>query len=287
MVEVGFAGLGLMGAPMVRRLLNAGVACAVWNRSRDKMDALVAAGARGVATPHELGGNVVMLCLMDAGSVEHVVFGADGIAGGLRAGCVLVDFSSIAPDATRRFAARLREQTGAGWIDAPVSGGTVGAERGTLAVMAGGDAAELDRVRPMLAHLSGNVTHVGPCGAGQTAKLCNQIVAGCTMAIVGEAVRLAEASGIDAGQLATCMRGGFADSALLQVFAPRMAARDFVPPVGSVATILKDLDTVLDVARVGGTALPMTALAAELIRHLGNIRGRQVDPGALVQLYDR
>ena len=191
-LSLGFAGIGLMGLPMCRRLLAAGHDLTVWNRSPDKCAPLVAAGARQVATPAELceAADVVMLCLADTTVVREVVFGAHGIAARARTGQLLVDFSSLEPTATREMAARLKAETGMGWLDTPVSGGTPGAEAGTLAIMVGGEAEDLERVRPALLSLGQRVTHMGGVGAGQVTKACNQMIVACNALVIAEVVAL-------------------------------------------------------------------------------------------------
>ena len=288
MTELAFLGLGLMGAPMARRLLAAKHRVAVWNRSRDKLAPFVGQGARpaGSAAEAARGAEITMICLTDTKAVEEVVFGSGGIAEGMSAGKILVDFSSIRPDATRRFAARLKAERGAGWIDAPVSGGVPGAEQGTLAIMAGGESGDVERVRPVVMSLCSRFTHMGPSGAGQTTKLCNQIIVGCGLAVMAEAIKLAEDAGVDASRLPECLKGGFADSRPLQIFGPRMASRVFEPSLGASETLLKDLDTANDLARETGTALPMSALAAAVFRML-KARGRGGDdPSTLITLLD-
>jgi len=170
------------------------------------------------------------MCLTDAAAVDEVVFGPDGLATAKGAGKLVVDFSSIHPDAARSIAARLKDANGMGWIDAPVSGGTPGAEQGTLAVMAGGDAADIERVRPYVLAMARRLTHMGPLGAGQTTKLCNQVIVGCAMAVLAEATRLAVNAGIDAKRLPEALAGGFADSIPLQLFVPRMVQGIHSPP---------------------------------------------------------
>lgn len=277
--KLGYLGLGLMGIPMARRLLDAGHDVTVWNRSAGKAAGLVEAGARSAATPREVAAQagIVFMCLTDAAAVEQVVFGADGIASAGAAAKLVVDFSSIHPDAARTIAARLKETNGMGWIDAPVSGGTKGAEEGTLAVMAGGDAADIERVRPYVLAMARRLTHMGPTGAGQTTKLCNQIISGCTMAVLAEATRLASNAGIDASKLPEALAGGFADSIPLQLFVPRMAQGIHSPPLGHIASMLKDLDTVVAVAHDTSTPVPMTALAAQLFRMAKVARGADAD----------
>jgi 3-hydroxyisobutyrate dehydrogenase len=277
--RLGYLGLGLMGAPMTRRLLAAGYEVSVWNRSAAKAEALAASGARRAASPREIAATcgIVFMCLTDAAAVEEVVFGADGLASAPGAGKIVVDFSSIHPDATRDIAARLKARNGMGWIDAPVSGGTKGAEEGTLAVMAGGDPADIERARPYVLAMARRFTHMGPTGAGQTTKLCNQVIVGCAMAVLAEATRLATNAGIDAARLPEALAGGFADSIPLQLFVPRMANGIHSPPLGHIATMLKDLDTVVDVARDTSTAVPMAALAAQLFRLAKAQRGADAD----------
>ena len=215
-----------------------------------KPAALVEAGAKAAASPRDVAAaaGIIFMCVTDAAAVEDVVFGRDGIAAVPGAGKLVVDFSSIHPDAARAIAARLKAANGMGWIDAPVSGGTKGAEEGTLAVMAGGEAADIERVRPYVLAMARRLTHMGPTGAGQMTKLCNQVIVGCAMAVLAEATRLAVNAGIDAGRLPEALAGGFADSIPLQLFVPRMVQGIHSPPLGHIATMLKDLDTVADVA---------------------------------------
>lgn len=277
--RLGYLGLGMMGLPMSRRLLQAGFDVAVWNRSGGKAAALAEAGARLAASPSEMAStsSIIFMCVTDATAVEDVVFGASGLAKAPGAGKLVVDFSSIHPDATRSIAVRLKEINGMGWIDAPVSGGTKGAEEGTLAVMAGGNAADVERVRPYILTMARRLTHMGPTGAGQTSKLCNQVIVGCAMAVLAEATRLATNAGIDAGRLPEALAGGFADSIPLQLFVPRMVQGIHSPPLGHIATMLKDLDTVVEVARDTSTPVPMASLAAQLFRLAKSVRGADAD----------
>jgi 3-hydroxyisobutyrate dehydrogenase len=277
--RLGYLGLGLMGTPMARRLLQSGFEVSIWNRSAGKTAALAELGARLATSPGDVAAaaGIIFMCVTDAAAVEEIVFGPAGLASipGVRK--LVVDFSSIHPDATRAIATRLKGVNGMGWIDAPVSGGTRGAEDGTLAVMAGGDAAEVERIRPYVLTMARRLTHMGPTGAGQTTKLCNQVIAGCAMTVLAEATRLATNAGIDAGRLPEALAGGFADSIPLQLFVPRMVQGIHSPPLGHIATILKDLDTVVDVARKTATAVPMTSLAAQLFRLAASARGADAD----------
>jgi 3-hydroxyisobutyrate dehydrogenase len=277
--RLGYLGLGLMGTPMSRRLLKAGYQISVWNRSEGKIAPLVEAGAKRAATPRDVMANsdIVFMCVTDAAAVEEVIFGSDGLAAAPGAGKLVVDFSSIHPDAARDLATRLRAANGAGWIDAPVSGGTKGAEEGTLAIMAGGAAADVERARPYVLAMARRFTHMGPTGAGQTTKLCNQVIVGCAMAVLAEATRLAVNAGIDANLLPEALAGGFADSIPLQLFVPRMVQGIHSPPIGHIATMLKDLDTVADVAQTTSTPVPMASLAGQIFRLAKAARGADAD----------
>ncbi len=286
-LSLGFAGIGLMGLPMCHRLLAAGHELTVWNRSPDKCAPLVAAGARQVETPGELceAADVVMLCLADTAVVRDVVFGEAGIASKARAGQLLVDFSSLEPTATREMAARLKSATGMGWLDTPVSGGTPGAEAGTLAIMVGGEAGDLARVRPALLSLGQRVTHMGGVGAGQVTKACNQMIVACNALVIAEVVALAEHSGVDASLIAEALAGGFADSKPLQILAPQMAESRFEPVKWHVRTLLKDLDTAVKFSREQGSATPVSGLAAQLMRLHGSQGYLEKDPATLIDLY--
>lgn len=285
--SLGFAGIGLMGLPMCKRLLAAGYPLTVWNRNPEKCAPLVEAGARQVATPAELcqHADVVMLCLSDTLVVREVVFGPGGVAEGANKGQLLVDFSSLEPTATREMSAQLASQTGMSWLDAPVSGGVVGAEAGSLAIMVGGEAANLERVRPVLLALGQQVTHMGGVGAGQVTKACNQMIVACNALVIAEVVALAERAGVEAGLIAEALAGGFADSRPLQILAPQMARSQFEPVKWHVRTLLKDLDTAIKFSRELGSATPLSGLAAQLMRLHGSQGFSQKDPSTLVQMY--
>ena len=285
--SLGFAGIGLMGLPMCQRLLAAGYPLAVWNRNPDKCKPLVEAGARQVASPAELcqHADVVMLCLADTSVVREVVFGPAGIVEGAKSGQLLVDFSSLEPNATREMAAELVGKSGMGWLDTPVSGGVVGAQAGSLAIMVGGDAQDLERVRPVLLNLGQRVTHMGGIGAGQVTKACNQMIVACNALVIAEVVALAERSGVDASLIAEALAGGFADSKPLQILAPQMAENRFEPIKWHVRTLLKDLDTAVKFSREQGSATPISGLAAQLMRLHGSQGFLEKDPSTLVQMY--
>ncbi|WP_236201461.1 NAD(P)-dependent oxidoreductase [Pseudomonas pseudonitroreducens] len=285
--SLAFAGLGLMGVPMSRRLLAAGFPLTVWNRSAGKRELLAGEGAQAVETPAQLcaQAEVVMLCLADTAAVREVVFGVGGIVENARAGQVLVDFSSLEPAATREMAAELEARTGMRWVDAPVSGGTPGAEAGTLAIMAGGRVEDIERVRPILAHLGQRLTRMGDVGAGQVTKVCNQMIVACNALVIAEVVALAEKSGVDASLIAPALAGGFADSKPLQILAPQMAQSQFEPVKWHVRTLLKDLDTAVKLSREEGSATPMSGLAAQLMRLHGSQGNLERDPATLVEQY--
>jgi 3-hydroxyisobutyrate dehydrogenase len=282
-----FAGIGLMGLPMSRRLLAAGYPLKVWNRSLDKCLPLLEQGAERALTPSELceDAAVVMLCLANTEVVREVVFGPGGIVETARPGQLLVDFSSLEPAATREMAAELEARTGMRWVDAPVSGGTPGAASGTLTIMAGGREEDIERVRPVLAHLGSQLTRMGEVGAGQVTKLCNQMIVACNALVIAEVVALAEKSGVDANLLAPALSGGFADSKPLQILAPQMAASQFEPIKWHVRTLLKDLDGAVKLSREIGSATPLSGLAAQLMRLHGSQGYLELDPATLVQLY--
>ncbi|WP_437880742.1 NAD(P)-dependent oxidoreductase [Pseudomonas sp. LRF_L74] len=285
--RLAFAGIGLMGLPMSHRLLDAGYSLRVWNRSGDKLKPLEERGALAVSRPAELcvDSDIVMLCLADTAAVREVVFAADGIVEGARPGQLLVDFSSLDPAATREMAAELERRGGMRWVDAPVSGGTSGAEAGSLAIMAGGVAEDIERIRPILAHIGQRLTRMGDVGAGQVTKACNQMIVACNALVIAEVIALAERSGVDAALIATALAGGFADSKPLQILAPQMAGNRFEPIKWHVRTLLKDLDTAVQISRQQGAATPMTGLAAQLMRLHGAQGHLHSDPATLVQMY--
>lgn len=276
---LGYIGTGLMGAPMSARLLDAGFDLTVWNRTAAKAEPLVEKGAALGDNPSDVAAksDIVFMCLTDTKAVQEAVFGENGVARGARKGAVLVDFSSIQPEATREMSARLLAETGMAWIDAPVSGGVPGAEAGTLAIMAGGDAAAFAKVETVVLKMAAKFTLMGPSGAGQTTKLCNQVIVGCTMAVLAEAARLATNAGVDATRLPEALEGGFADSKPLQIFLPRMVNAQHEPPLGHVYTMLKDLDSVTDLARSCTSPVPFTAMAAEQFRLLSARGGNEAD----------
>ncbi len=287
--KLGFIGLGLMGRPMVDRLLEAGYDVAIWNRSSEKTVSAVANGATKAASVAELVASVdiVLMCLTDSTAVEIVVFGDGGVASVATKDKLLVDFSSMRPDVTRKLAARLKMETGMGWVDAPVSGGAKGAAAGTLAIMAGGEVEDIERVRPIVAAFSQRFTRMGEIGAGQVTKLCNQIIVASNVATMAETISFAEKSGVvDATKLADALKGGWADSQPLQIMAPRFAARNTEPKIGAIDIMLKDIDTARDLAIENGAPLPMATLASEAFRKLSFMGLGENDIGEIMTLFD-
>ena len=265
-MKLAFCGLGLMGEPMVKRLLAAGHTVHVWNRTPAKAQALIELGADWCDTPAQAASDVdgVLMCLLNPAAVEQVVFGPEGRvhARNLR---WLVDHSSVPPEQTRAWSQRLHLACQADWLDAPVSGGVMGVQTGTLAVMVGGPASPLDSASQAMRAYASNITHMGDSGAGQATKLCNQTIVASTVAAIAEAVGLAHRNGIDLNQLAKALQGGWADSKPLQVFVPRMISPS-QPSIGALSTMLKDVDTVMQVAQSSGAPMPVMATVQQQLR---------------------
>ncbi len=261
-LRIAVLGIGMMGYPMARRLCQAGHAVSVWNRDRSKAERLLQHGARVAASPAEAvaGAEFVITLLTDGTAVAGVLFG-QGAAAAMTPGALLVDMSSIMPSQAREHASRL-EAMGLRHLDAPVSGGTLGAEQGTLAIMAGGDAADFARAASLFAVL-GRATQVGPHGAGQLAKLANQMIVGITIGAVAEALLLCQQGGADPAKVREAISGGFADSRILQVHGERMVGRDFAKR-GSMQVQLKDMRNALATAAELGFDAPATGLFERL-----------------------
>jgi 3-hydroxyisobutyrate dehydrogenase len=282
-MKLGYIGIGQMGKPMVLRLLAAGHEVTVWNRSRDKLAAVLEKGAKAAASPADVAraSEIVMMCVTDQKAAEDVLFSPQGVIHGTAR--LVVDFSSIAPASAREFSEKLKAK-GIGMVDAPVSGGVPGAEKGTLAIMAGGSVEDIERARPVVMHLAQRFTRMGDAGAGQVTKLCNQIIVASLFPVIAEAIRLAEAAGVDAKRLPEALKGGFADSLPLQIYGARMAARDFEPPQGTNAIVLKDLENAAALAAEFGVSLTMAQTAASIYRLLKAEGKGGKDPAVLVDL---
>jgi 3-hydroxyisobutyrate dehydrogenase len=287
-LRIGYVGIGLMGLPMTRRLLERGYRVTACDVDATRTEAARAAGAAVAATPAEAvaGQDIVILNLPTTDAVEKVVFGEHGVATALAPPQVLVDFSTVKVDKGVGFAAKLRQLTGCGWVDAPVSGGPPASAAGALTVMAGGDAADIERVRPLMDDVAGRFTWMGPSGAGLAAKMINQLIVGCTHAVMAEAVVLAEAAGIDAARIPECLAGGYADSSMLQKLYPRIVARDFAPQ-GYARQLLKDLEMLSEYAAGLKAPLPMSGQALSLYRMLVHLGHSELDTAAVFKLYER
>lgn len=264
MVRVGFCGMGTMGAAMAANVARAGFPLTVWNRTPGRAGLPVSLGAVEAATPRELAAvsDIVVVCVSDSPDVEQVLVGPDGVVEGAPAGGLVIDCSTISPAVTRDLAARLATH-GVAMVDAPVSGGSEGAQKGTLTIMVGGDAADVERARPVLASMGANITHMGPIGAGQATKAVNQVILCGNYLGVAEGIVLAIKAGLDPEQVVGALSGGAARSWVLENRSGRMIADDY--PLGfRIALHLKDLGIALDLAREVGASLPVAALASQI-----------------------
>ncbi|OYU43514.1 MAG: 2-hydroxy-3-oxopropionate reductase [Burkholderiales bacterium PBB4] len=261
-MKIAILGIGLMGFPMGRRLCEAGYEVHVWNRTTSKAERLQSFGATVHLTPSTAVAHAdIVIALLDHGAVVGQALFDLGAAKALRKGSLFIDMSSIKPIEARDHAARLSE-LGVNYLDAPVSGGTLGAEQGTLAIMAGGSATDFSQALPVFQHL-GRATHVGPIGAGQLSKLANQMIVGITIGAVAEALLLCERGGADMAKVKEAITGGFADSRILQVHGQRMVERDFAPRA-RMTVQLKDLRNALATAQEIGFDAPITRLFEQL-----------------------
>ncbi len=285
---VGFIGLGIMGAPMAGHLLRAGYPLYVYSRTRSKADALIEAGATWCDDPAEVGRHcdLLLTIVTDTPDVEEVLVGPRGAVQTLRRGTCVVDMTTISPEVTRRLAEGLGRR-GITLLDAPVTGGDVGAREATLTIMVGGPAEAFERVRPVLAKMGRNIVHVGPVGSGQTLKACNQILCAVNMIGVCEALLLAGRSGLDLEKAIATLGGGAGGSWALANLGPKIASGDLAPAF-MIRLIQKDLRIVQEAARRAGVPLPGAALAQQLFRGVealpgGGDRGTQ----AMILAYRR
>lgn len=286
-MNIGFIGPGIMGRPMALNLQKAGHTLAVYGRRTESMQPLVAAGAKPCASPQEVASqaDIVFIIVSDTPDVEGVVLGEKGVIHGARKGTVVVDMSTISPNATRHMAAELARR-GVDMLDAPVSGGEVGAINGTLSIMVGGKAAVFERVLPLFQAMGKNIVHVGDNGAGQVAKACNQIVVAVTIEAVSEALTFARKNGVDAAKVRAALLGGFAGSKILEVHGQRMLDNDFKPGF-KVKLHQKDLRIVMDDAGKLGLALPGAAIAAQHLNALMGAGDGELDSAAIVKAIER
>ncbi|KUO09466.1 6-phosphogluconate dehydrogenase [Streptomyces sp. DSM 15324] len=281
---MGVAGLGVMGSAIARRLLAREHAVCVYDIRPEAVAELARQGAAAAGSPALLATTgVVVLSLNSADIVERVVFGPGGVLSTAPDGVLVIDMSSIDPGRTRAFAARAAA-LGAGWVDAPLSGGAPGAERGELTLMLGGQEGDVARALPLLGTLASRLTHLGPAGSGQLVKSVNQVLVGCGFAALAEAAALVRAAGLPPGQVLTALSGGRADSALLQEFFVKFAEAD-LSPTGRVSNMVKDLEAARDYARSAGIPLPVTTAVAELHRWLSAAGHGDADNAALMHYY--
>ena len=283
---VGFIGLGLMGRPMASNLLKAGFPLVVHNRSQKSVEALVASGASSAASPADVArqSTVLITMLPDSKDVQLVLSGPQGVFEAVRPGAVLIDMSSISPVVARMLAVEAR-QRGATMLDAPVSGGEIGAINASLSIMVGGDAAALERVRPIL-NAMGNperVVHIGESGAGQLCKVCNQIAIGGALAVVGEAFALARKAGVDPARVREALLGGFASSRVLEVHGERILRRNFTPGFRT-RLYHKDMGIALDTARAYDVPMPVSAAVQQLVNRMMAAGQAEADYSALARV---
>jgi 3-hydroxyisobutyrate dehydrogenase len=266
--KIGLIGLGIMGRPMAKNILNAGFALTVWNRTRARMDELVGLGARGADSPQQVAENadLIITIVSDSLDVEQVILGANGVSAGARGGSLVIDMSTISPQVTQEIAARLKEKNVA-MLDAPVSGGEKGAIEGTLSIMVGGDADALERARPVLSALGKRIVHIGTNGMGQVCKLANQIAVALNNLSMSEALVFAQKAGADPAKVLEAIQAGAAGSWALNNYGPKILRRDFSP--GFMVNLQeKDLNLVMQAARAMQLPLPGTALTHELYKSI-------------------
>ena len=286
-MRIGFIGTGIMGRPMALNLIKAGHDLLVYGRRFDTLEPLLVAGALGKGTPAEVaaGADITITMLPDTRAVEEVILGERGAIKGAKPGAIMVDMSSISPNATRQIAAELAKQ-GIAMLDAPVSGGEMGARDGTLSIMVGGKPEVFERVRPLFEALGKNIVHVGDNGAGQVTKICNQIVFSLTLEGVAEAFLLARRNGVDPAKVREALLGGYANSRILEVHGQRMLQGDFKPGF-KLRLHDKDMNIALDNAREQGLALPGTACVAQLIHGLIDAGDGELDSTAVLRALER
>lgn len=267
-MNIAFLGIGLMGSRMSMRLLNAGFAVHVWNRTANAVEPLVKEGAAYLTDLKNTSSfQIIALCLANDDAVQSV---AQTLLENIQPRQIIIDFSSSSVELTQNLAAQAHAK-GARWIDAPVSGGVMGAEQGTLVIFAGGDAEVILQLAPFFAPLSQRVTHMGNSGSGQATKICNQLIVAATSTLIAEAIALAEKSGVDTTLLAPALAGGFADSKPFQILAPRMASQNFEPVQWKVQTLEKDLTNAIHLATTHGLTLPVADRALQqLHKHAKN-----------------
>ncbi|MEF8731028.1 MAG: NAD(P)-binding domain-containing protein [Candidatus Accumulibacter meliphilus] len=286
-MKIGFIGLGIMGRPMALNVLGAGHQLTVWARRAESMQPLLDAGASAADSPAGVAGTVdlVISIVADAPDVEQVMLGEQGVASAARAGLVAVDMSTIRPAAARDIGARLREQA-VDFLDAPVSGGEVGAIAGSLSIMVGGSVAAFETARPAFECMGKNIVHVGDAGAGQVAKAANQIITGAGVLTVAEALNFAARSGVDPAKVREALLGGFAYSKILENHGQRMLDRNFKPGFKSWMH-QKDMNIVMQSAHELGMCLPVAAATAQMYNAMVGSGLGEEDSVAILKLLER
>lgn len=286
MEKIGFIGLGIMGKPMARNLLKAGYSLVVLNRSRSPMEELAAEGAELADSPQAIAQqvDVVISCLPDSPDVEAVFLGENGVIAGARSGMLGIDMSTIAPATARKVYEALKQKQ-VQFLDAPISGGDIGAQQGTLSIMVGGEEPAFQRALPLFEVMGKNIVHIGESGAGQVTKACNQIVVAMTVQAVAEALTLAKKSGVDAAKVREALLGGFAQSRVLEVHGKRMLEGNFQPGF-KVNLHRKDMNIVLQTAREIGLSAMGSSQVTELMNSLIAQGKGELDNASLVTLYE-
>lgn len=286
MERIGFIGLGIMGKPMAQNLLKSGYSLVVYNRSRSAMEQLAAQGATIAESPSEVAqqSDVVITCLPDSPDVEAALIGSQGAIATARPGMLFIDMSTIAPATARKIYATFKEK-GIQSLDAPVSGGDIGAQQGTLSIMVGGDQTAFQRALPIFEVMGQNIVHVGDAGAGQVTKACNQIVVAMTVQAVAEALTLAKKSGVDAVKVREALLGGFAQSRILEVHGERMLQGSFQPGF-KIELHRKDMNIVLQTGREVSLPLLGSSQVTSLMDALIAQGKGGLDDAALVTLYE-
>ena len=286
-MTIGFIGLGLMGRPMSGHLLSAGGDLVIHNRSQEVVRDLVAEGMTAADTPRAVGEacDTIILMLTNTAAVEAVLSGDDGLLAGLRPGALVIDMGTTAVTESRRFA-ELVEEAGGSWVDAPVSGGRIGAQGATLSIMAGGSEEDFARAAPLFEILGQRLTHVGAVGAGQVAKSANQVIVGLTIGAVSEAMFLARRAGVDPARVREAIQGGHADSRILKEHGQRIVERKFTPPGGRVTIQQKDMTEALKLAAEVGIDLPAVRLNRELYDKVIEAGFGDLDHAGLYKYYD-
>ncbi len=281
--RIGFIGLGLMGKPMSANILKAGYPLTVYTKTRSKIDDMVAGGANGAASPKEVAQNadIIVTMLPDTAVVEEVVLGAGGVLEGMSPGSVVIDMSTISPTGAKRIAAGLADRD-MEMLDAPVSGGDVGAAEATLSIMVGGKPEVFERALPLFRTMGKNITLVGGNGSGQVAKACNQIIVGITIEAVAEALIFARKNGVDPARVRDALLGGFAQSRILEFHGKKMIDRNFEPG-GKVRSHKKDTDIALEAAKEVGLYLPGASMIAQLWNALTAMGGLDWDHSSMVK----